>query len=195
MSRSRKTIPVLVASFALLGGVGWYWASHQDKPVNVSSQTKLAGVNETTEDRVQSIQELMKLGIVKTYPGDPELKKKSFRAEALLASPPKELQLKEKTGFRYVTVPLVLHDTTETVGGYSIYKPNLFVLNDGKGNEYKVVDYVNHNPKAWRNSHQYYAPQRAQLDLVYQVPVKSKTFVLLADSDAFPKTHAIKIEL
>jgi len=195
MSQARKTIPVLITSLALIGGGGWYWSSHQEKPINVTSQTKLAGVNETKEDRILDINELMKQGTVQTYPGDPKLKAKTFRADALLSSPPKELNLKDKTGYRYITVPLVMHDKSDNFGAYSVYKPNLFVLNDGNGHEYDVVDYVNHNPKAWKNSHQYYSPHRAQIDLVYQVPEETKTFVLFAASDAFPKTHTIKIEL
>ncbi|AHA31455.1 hypothetical protein ASF99_03775 [Exiguobacterium sp. Leaf187] len=195
MPQARKAIPLVITSLALIGGGGWYWSSHQEKPINVSSQTKLAGVNETQENRILNIDELMKQGLVKTYPGDPKLKAKTFRAEALLSSPPKELNLKDKPGYRYVTIPLVMHDTSDNFGAYSVYKPNLFVLNDGKGHEYDVVDYVNHNPKAWKNSHQYYSPHRAQIDLVYQVPEEAKTFVLFAASDAFPKTHTIKIEL
>lgn len=195
MLRSRKVLPVALATAVLLGGAGLYWSSHQDEIVQVSSETKLAGVNESKEDRILSIGELMKQGTVKTYPGDPALKKATFRAEALLPAPPDELKLKEEAGYRYITVPLVLHDTFDDHGAYSVYKPNLFVLNDGNGNEYDVVDYVSHNPKAWKNSHQYYSPNRAQIDLVYKVPEESKTFVLFASSDAFPKTHTIKIEL
>jgi len=159
----------------------------------------LASAPKTSADKKSGdqtvLKKLMKKGVIQTYPGDPEATSELFYAKSLIPTP-KELNLKEKTGYRYVTIPVVLYDpyTTEK-NAFGIYRPGTFTITSLDGKEYETVDYVNHNKKAFRNSYQYLSPYKSTVDLVYQVPDDQKVFVLFAADDAFPKDTTVKIEL
>lgn len=142
-----------------------------------------------------ALKKLMKKGIIQTYPGDPKAKYELFYAKSLIPTP-KELNLKEKAGYRYVTIPVFMHNSdTQSKGAYSTYRPGTFTLTSLDGKEYSTVDYVNHNEKAWKYGYQYISPYKSLVDLVYQVPVDQKVFVLYASDEAFPKPTTVKIEL
>lgn len=193
---SLATITVLAggAVFAFTNTDGF---NTQDETVSdvAATDTTVTKVSTSRVSSTPSIQKLMSAGMVQTYPGDPALKKNTFRVDPIVLSAPKELKLKEKDGYRYITVPLILHDKEGTSDGYSVYRPNAFSINDGHGHDYSPVDYISHNKKAWKYEHQYIAPNRLVMDLVYQVPKNANTFVMFASSDAFPKTYTVKISI
>lgn len=186
---------LVVGTFGLVASTTDVFKDSTSSITSVASEKKQAGVSRTITPKTLSIAKLMKQGLVQTYPGDPNLAKSAFRVDRLLSAPPKSLNLVAKDGHRFITVPFIMEDTSHHDGGYSVYKPNRFTLQDETGKEYESVDYVNRNEKAWKNTHQYFAPLRSQVDVVYQVPINKKTFVLFASSDAFAKTHTVKIEV
>ncbi|QWB31585.1 MULTISPECIES: ABC transporter permease [Exiguobacterium] len=142
-----------------------------------------------------ALKKLMEKGVIQTYPGDPKAKYELFYAKSLVPTP-KELNLKEKPGYRYITIPVFMHNSdTKSKGVYSTYRPGTFTLTSLDGKEYSTVDYVNHNEKAFKNGYQYFAPYKSVVDLVYQVPVDKKTFVLYATDESIPKDTTVKIEL
>ncbi|WP_313586442.1 FtsX-like permease family protein [Exiguobacterium sp.] len=160
---------------------------------DLASETKTSADKKTDDQK--ALKKLMKKGVIQTYPGDPEATSELFYAKSLIPTP-KELDLKEKSGYRFVTVPVVMYDPDNRVkGAYAIYRPGTFTLTSLDGKEYETVDYVNHNKKAFRNSYQYLSPYKSTVDLVYQVPDDQKVFVLFAADDAFPKDTTVKIEL
>jgi len=142
-----------------------------------------------------TIDKLMEQGLVQTYPGDPLHKQSTFHVDRLIQTPPASLDLPTLKYERYVTVPVILHEKGESDIGYAVYRPNTFTLQDAKGHSYEPIDYVNHNEKAWVNAFQYYPPYRSQVDLVYRVPDKKATYVLLADGAAVGKKITVKIAL
>ncbi|EZP61297.1 ABC transporter permease [Exiguobacterium sp. RIT341] len=161
---------------------------------DLASDTTTSADKKTTKQEA-ALKKLMKKGVIQTYPGDPEAKYELFYAKSL-APTPKDLNLKEKPGYRYVTIPVFMHNSdTQSKGAYSTYRPGTFTLTSLDGKEYSTVDYVNHNEKAFKNGYQYFAPYESLVDLVYQVPVDKKTFVLYAADEAFPKNTTVKVEL
>ena len=143
-----------------------------------------------------AIQEIMNQAMVRTFPGDPELKKAIFRAGALLPEPPKELKLPALQDEQYVTVPVILRNYTAPEGeGYGTYRPNRYTLTDADGTVYESVDYVNHNPDVWKSGYQYFSPRASRVDLVFRVPKQDNTYVLFAKDEAFAKSVAVKIEV
>lgn len=196
---TQKRVLSLATVAVLAGGAIFAFTTYdgsavQDK-TNSTAQVKVKQVSSTNVSSTPSIQKLMSAGMVQTYPGDPALKKNTFRVDPIVLSAPKELKLKEKDGYRYITVPLILHDKEGTSDGYSVYRPNAFSINDGHGHDYAPVDYISHNKKAWKYEHQYIAPNRLVMDVVYHVPKNANTFVMFASSDAFPKTYTVKISI
>lgn len=196
---TQKRVLSLATVAVLAGGAVFAFTTYdgsavQDK-TNSTAQVKVKQVSTTNVSSTPSIQKLMSAGMVQTYPGDPALKKNSFRVDPIVLAAPKELKLKEKDGYRYITVPLILHDKEGTSDGYSVYRPNAFSINDGHGHDYAPVDYISHNKKAWKYEHQYIAPNRLVMDVVYHVPKNANTFVMFASSDAFPKTYTVKISI
>lgn len=94
------------------------------------------------------------------------------------------------------TISVFIHDPDDRVkGAFGIYRPGTYILTSLDGKKYETVDYVNHNEKAFRNSYQYFPPYKSTVDLVYQVPVDQKVFVLFAADDAFPKATTVEIDL
>lgn len=136
----------------------------------------------------------MKKGMVQTTPGGKRVSNQFFYVNPLIETP-KELNLKEKSGYRFVTIPVILDNPSEDEGAYSVYRPSTYVITALDGTEFLPVDYVNHNEKAWKNSYQHFSPHKSRVDLVYQVPVDQKVFVLYASDEAFPKPTTVKIEL
>ncbi|WP_214851285.1 hypothetical protein [Exiguobacterium sp. s193] len=196
---TQKRVLSLATVAVLAGGAVFAFTTYdgsavQDK-TNSTAQVKVKQVSTTNVSSTPSIQKLMSAGMVQTYPGDPALKKNTFRVDPIVLAAPKELKLKEKDGYRYITVPLILHDKEGTSDGYSVYRPNAFSINDGHGHDYAPVDYISHNKKAWKYEHQYIAPNRLVMDVVYHVPKNANTFVMFASSDAFPKTYTVKISI
>lgn len=196
---TQKRVLSLATVAVLAGGAVFAFTTYdgsavQDK-TNSTAQVKVKQVSSTNVSSTPSIQKLMSAGMVQTYPGDPALMKNSFRVDPIVLSAPKELKLKEKDGYRYITVPLILHNKEGTSDGYSVYRPNAFSINDGHGHDYAPVDYISHNKKAWKYEHQYIAPNRLVMDVVYHVPKNANTFVMFASSDAFPKTYTVKISI
>jgi len=160
---------------------------------DLASETKSPADKKTDDQKV--LKKLMKKGVIQTYPGDPEATSELFYAKSLIPTP-KELNLKEKTGYRFVTIPVFMHNSdTQSKGAYSTYRPGTFTLTSLDGKEYSTVDYVNHNDKAFKNGYQYFSPYKSLVDLVYQVPVDQKTFVLYATDESIPKDTTVKIEL
>lgn len=71
---------------------------------------------------------MMKKGVIQTYTGDPEETSELFYVKSLIPTL-KELNLKKKTGYRYVTVPVFMHNSyTQSKGAYSTYRPGTFTL-------------------------------------------------------------------
>lgn len=151
-----------------------------------------------TEKEIQysnpNLKKLMKRGTLRTYPGDPKSKNEIFYVDSLISTP-KSLKLKERKGYRFVTVPLVLKDDFDNGGIMTTYRPTVYEMTSLDGKKYLPIDYVNHNEKAWRNGYQYFPPNESRIDLVYQVPTNKKIFVLYASDEAFPKSTTVKIEL
>lgn len=161
---------------------------------DLASETKSSD-DKKTGDQEAAIKKLMEKGVIQTYPGDPKAKYELFYAKSLVPTP-KELNLKEKLGYRYVTIPVFMYNSDiQSKGAYSTYRPGTFTLTSLDGKEYSTVDYVNHNEKAFKNGYQYFAPYKSLVDLVYQVPDDQKVFVLYASDEAFPKDTTVKIEL
>ncbi|QZY88294.1 ABC transporter permease [Exiguobacterium acetylicum] len=191
-----------VASLFLFASTESSTTTTQSAPQQQTSGQKLKDLTtdpKTSADKKTgdqtALKKLMKKGVIQTYPGDPEATSELFYAKSLIPTP-KELDLKEKSGYRFVTVPVVMYDPDNRVkGAYAIYRPGTFTLTSLDGKEYETVDYVNHNKKAFRNSYQYLSPYKSTVDLVYQVPDDQKVFVLFAADDAFPKDTTVKIEL
>ncbi len=163
-------------------------ADVKDKKKKTSSTKK---VNSSKLDQ------LMNRGVVQTYPGDPKTKSNIFHVDKLLLSPPKELKLPTLDDEQYVTVPVILENykDKDADGGYGIYKPNLFTLEDTSGNVYEAVDYENRNPDAWKDGYRYFPPFVSRVDLVFRVPSDKNTYVLLATSEAIAKPTTVKIEV
>ncbi|QZY88534.1 ABC transporter permease [Exiguobacterium acetylicum] len=153
---------------------------------------KSDGTTGKSDDQI--LQSLMEKGITRTYPGDPKHQYDTFHVDPIVSTP-KELKLKERTGYRYITVPVVLKDSEDEMGGAITYRPNRYTLTSLDNKEYEPIDYVNRNEKAWKNGFQYYAPHESRVELVYQVPIDQKVFVMYASDDAFPKPTTVKIEL
>ncbi|MDX1258967.1 FtsX-like permease family protein [Exiguobacterium sp. K1] len=143
-----------------------------------------------------AVQEIMNQAMVRTFPGDPELKKSIFRADALLPEPPKELNLPALKDEQYLTIPIILRNYTAPEGeGYGTYRPNRYTLTDADGTVYESVDYVNRNPDVWKSGYQYFSPRASRVDLVFRVPKQDNTYVLFAKDEAFAKSVAVKIEV
>ena len=199
MMTTQKQVLSLATVAVLAGGAVFAFTTYDGSDVQdettSTAQVKVKQVGTTNVSSTPSIHKLMSAGMVQTYPGDPALKKNTFRVDPIVLAAPKELKLKEKDGYRYITVPLILHDKEGTSDGYSVYRPNAFSINDGHGHDYAPVDYISHNKKAWKYEHQYIAPNRLVMDVVYHVPKNANTFVMFASSDAFPKTYAVKISI
>ena len=136
----------------------------------------------------------MRRGVTQTTPGNPKHQSDRFHVEALIDTP-KELNLKQRAGYRFVTIPVVMQDTGDDLGGFITYRPNRYALTDLQGTDYEPIDYVNRNEKAWKNGFQYFAPYKSRVELVYQVPIDQKRFVLFASDPAFPKPTTVKIDL
>jgi len=175
-------------------------------PTLKTTGTKLADIkdnkkkasNSTSSAKISKgkLEKLMERGVVQTYPGDPTVKKQVFQVGKLLPTPPKELKLPSLKNEQYVTVPVLLENYKDQSGvGYATYKPNLFILEDTKGKKYEVVDYVNHNPDAWKDGYRYFAPLASRVDLVYRVPREKNVYVLFATSEAIAKPTTVKIEV
>lgn len=164
------------------------------KSKDLSSEKKSSNDSKTVNQGT-ALKKLMKRGVIQTYPGDPKAKYELFYAKPLIPTP-KKLDLKEKSGYRYITIPVFMHNSdTRSEGAYSNYRPGTFTLTSLDGKEYSSVDYVNHNEKAWKYGYQYISPYKSLVDLVYQVPIDQKVFVLYAADEAFPKPTTVKIEL
>ncbi len=191
-----------VASLFLFASTESSTTTTQSAPQQQTSGQKLkdlatdpkTSADKKTGDQT-ALKKLMKKGVIQTYPGDPEAKSELFYAKSLIPTP-KELDLKEKSGYRYVTIPVFMYNSDiQSKGAYSTYRPGTFTLTSLEGKEYSTVDYVNHNEKAFKNGYQYFAPYKSLVDLVYQVPDDQKVFVLYASDEAFPKDTTVKIEL
>ncbi|WP_215147691.1 ABC transporter permease [Exiguobacterium sp. s91] len=192
-----------VASLFLFASTESSTTTTQSAPQQQTSGHKLKDLasdakssdDKKTGDQEAAIKKLMEKGVIQTYLGDPKAKYELFYAKSLVPTP-KELNLKEKLGYRYVTIPVFMYNSDiQSKGAYSTYRPGTFTLTSLEGKEYSTVDYVNHNEKAFKNGYQYFAPYKSLVDLVYQVPDDQKVFVLYASDEAFPKDTTVKIEL
>jgi len=157
---------------------------------------KKANTSATTPstEETEKLKTLMKRGVTQTTPGNPKHQSDRFHVEALIDTP-KELNLKQRAGYRFLTIPVVMQDTGDDLGGFITYRPNRYALTDLQGTDYEPIDYVNRNEKAWKNGFQYFAPYKSRVELVYQVPIDQKRFVLFASDPAFPKPTTVKIDL
>ncbi|KSU47793.1 hypothetical protein AS033_14110 [Exiguobacterium indicum] len=157
---------------------------------------KKANASATTPstEETEKLKTLMRRGVTQTTPGNPKHQFDRFHVEALIDTP-KELNLKQRAGYRFLTIPVVMQDTGDDMGGFITYRPNRYALTDLQGTDYEPIDYVNRNEKAWKNGFQYFAPYKSRVELVYQVPIDQKRFVLFASDPAFPKPTTVKIDL
>ena len=155
---------------------------------------KKTAVSQTETDK--KIKKLMKKGMVQTTPGGEQISNQFFYVDPLIETP-KELDLKEKPGYRFVTIPAMMQQNQDprSKGSVSNYRPSTYAMTAPDGKEYLPVDYVNRNEKAWKFSYQYVSGEKSHVDLVYQVPEDEKVLVLYASDDAFPRTVTVKIEL
>ncbi|MGX8179022.1 FtsX-like permease family protein, partial [Exiguobacterium artemiae] len=155
---------------------------------------KTTAVSQSETDK--KIKKLMKKGMVQTTPGGERISNQFFYVDPLIETP-KELDLKEKPGYRFVTVPAMMQQNQDprSKGTVSNYRPSTYAMTAPDGKEYLPVDYVNRNEKAWKFSYQYVSGEKSHVDLVYQVPEDEKVLVLYASDDAFPRTVTVKIEL
>ncbi|WP_237737985.1 hypothetical protein [Exiguobacterium antarcticum] len=162
--------------------------------VKQNESKKTAAVSQSETDK--KIKELMKKGMVQTTPGGEQINNQFFYVDPLIETP-KELDLKEKPGYRFVTVPVMLELDVdpEFKNAMSIYRPSTYAMTAPDGKEYLPIDYVNRNEKAWKFSYQYFSGKKSHVDLVYQVPEDAKVLVLYASDSAFPRTVTVKIEL
>ncbi|WP_393964961.1 ABC transporter permease [Exiguobacterium sp. S22-S28] len=139
------------------------------------------------------IEQLMDKGGIKTYPGDPNVKKRY----GFMVSSAKRVNLPNLPATKQaISVTLELEIKGEiTADSYFTYVPSSFPLIDAHNKNYTPEKTINYNKKAYVEHLGYLAPYRSKIDVIYVVPKTEKTFVMNANGSFTPHVYAVKITL